>query len=486
MDPVNPAPEESLKKKAAKGFLWGGLSNGVQQVIGLVFGLVLLRVLDPKDYGLVGILTIFSAIASALTESGFVSAISIKKDVSKADYNAVFWFCVLLGAGIYLVLYSVSPFIADFYELAQLEPLSKISFLNFLISSFGVAHSAYLTRNLMVKERSTALLFAVLISNVIGVIAALQGLKYWSLVIQNLTYCVISASLFWYYSHFRPLWRINLRPVKPLLSYSSKLIITNVFFHVNNNFLTAILGKYVPVAQVGQYTSGNKWNLMGQNLILSISNTIIQPLMTEVSHSEEERKIRVFRKLLSFISFITFPLMFGLALIAPDFLLLAGGAKWLESADYLRVLAFGGAFAVVSNAFSNYTLSKGRSTTYMWNMIVFGILQVGLFFALKHLGVLYIVLGYATMNLLWLNTWFFITRKSLQYSYRFMWRDVYAYALSAVVGFLATYFWIDILPHAALRLAVSVLSMGAVYLGICYLFSRETFQEIQNFFRNKL
>lgn len=486
MDPLTPVPQESLKKKAAKGFLWGGLSNGLQQVFGIVFGIVLLRILEPKDYGLVGILTIFSTIASALTESGFVSALSIKKDVSKADYNAVFWFCVLLGSGIYLVLYSVSPFIADFYELPELGPLAQVSFLNFLISSFGVAHGAYLTRNLMVKERASATVFAVLISGVVGVVAALQGLKYWSLVLQNLTYCVIVAALFWYHSKFRPSFRINLRPVKPLLSYSSKLLITNVFFHLNNNFLSAILGKYVPVSQAGQYTSGNKWNLMGQNLILSISNTIIQPLMTEVSQSGEERKIRVFRKLLSFISFITFPLMFGLALVAPDFVLLAGGEKWLESADYLRILAFGGAFAVVSNAFSNYTLSKGRSTVYMWNMIAFGALQIALFFALKHLGVFYIVVAYAALNLLWLNTWFFITRKSLHYSYRFMWRDVYAYAFTALVGFLATYFWIGALPHVVLRLAVSVLSMGTVYLVLCSLFSRETFVEIQNFFRNKL
>ncbi|MCL8000926.1 oligosaccharide flippase family protein, partial [Brucella sp. 21LCYQ03] len=135
MDPISPLPEESLKKKAAKGFLWGGLSNGAQQVIAAIFGVVLLRILEPKDYGLVGILTIFSAIASALTESGFVSALSIKKDVTEADYNAVFWFCVLLGGGIYVLLYTASPYIANFYELPELGPLAQFSFLNFLISS---------------------------------------------------------------------------------------------------------------------------------------------------------------------------------------------------------------------------------------------------------------------------------------------------------------------------------------------------------------
>lgn len=489
----NTSNTDSLKNKAAKGFLWGGLSNALQQVFALAFGIILGRILDPEDMGLVGLLTIFSAIASALTESGFVSALSIRKSIAHKDYNAVFWFSIAVGAAIYSLLYLSAPAIAAFFELPQLETLARVSFLNFFISSFGVAHHAYLNRNLRIREKSISTSLAVMLSGIMGAIAAIYGLAYWALVIQNLAYCLIVVIGFSYFSGFRPSFKLDFSPIRSLLAYSSKLVVTNIFVNLNNNFLTTILGKYYTqpadsssnsVAVAGQYNQANKWNLMGQTLILNISNSIIQPLMTEVAE-DSERRTRVFRKILSFISFITFPLLFGLALVAPDFIVITVGPKWLESADYLRIIAFGGAFAVVSNAFSNFILSRGRSTTYMWNIIAFGLLQIALFFILKGYGLIVLLTTYSILHILWLNTWYFICKDLLGYNYRFLFKDVYLYAATALIGYLLTYIWIDQVPNVYLRLAASIVSMGTIYLGLCLLHSRDIFLEIRNFLLKK-
>ena len=82
---------DGLKEKTAKGLFWGGLSNGVQQLLNLIFGIFLARLLTPADYGMVGMLAIFSLIASTLQESGFTAALANKKEISHRDYNAVFW-----------------------------------------------------------------------------------------------------------------------------------------------------------------------------------------------------------------------------------------------------------------------------------------------------------------------------------------------------------------------------------------------------------
>ncbi|WP_148909687.1 lipopolysaccharide biosynthesis protein [Sphingobacterium allocomposti] len=478
--------EESLKAKTAKGFLWGGLSNGLQQIFALAFGIVLGRILMPEDMGIVGILTIFSAIAAALTESGFVSALSIKRDITHKDYNAVFWCSITVGAALYATLFLLSPLISRFFEIPALTTLARVAFLNFLISSFGVSHSAYLNRNLLIRERGIATMLAVVIGGVSGVLAALFGLGYWSLIVQNLTYCLIVNASFAYFSAFRPTFRIDLRPIKPLLQYSSKLLITNVFININNNFLTTILGKFFPTATVGHYNQANKWNLMGQTLILSISNNLIQPLMTEVAQGDDARRIRVFRKVLSLISFITFPMMFGLALISHDFIVLTIGAKWATSAAYLKVVAFGGAFAVVSNAFSNYTLSRGNSTVYMWNIISFGLLQVALFFMLKDVKLLYLLGAYTVLNMIWLNTWYIICKDSLNYSFSFLFKDVYLYAATALISFIGTALWIDSLAEPYIRLFMSLLSMGGIYLALCFFHSRSMFLEIKDFFLKKM
>lgn len=106
--------EQNLKEKTAKGILWGGINNGGQQVLNLVFGIFLGRLLSPADYGMVGMLTIFSLLAGALQESGFISALNRKKDITQEDYNAVFWFNVLCGAVLYVILFFCAPLIADF------------------------------------------------------------------------------------------------------------------------------------------------------------------------------------------------------------------------------------------------------------------------------------------------------------------------------------------------------------------------------------
>ena len=136
--------EQSLKEKTAKGLFWGGFSNGIQQLLNLLFGIIITRMLDSTDYGMIGMLAIFTAVANSIQESGFTAALANKQTFRHEDYNAVFWFSFLMGASLYLLLFFCAPFIAAFYKTPQLIPLSRFLFLGFLISSCGTAHNAVL------------------------------------------------------------------------------------------------------------------------------------------------------------------------------------------------------------------------------------------------------------------------------------------------------------------------------------------------------
>ena len=138
---------ETLKEKTAKGLFWGGMNNGVQQLLGLAFGIILGRLLDPSDYGMTAMLAVFSVIANELQSSGFKTGLINLKSPTHDDYNAVFWFNVLAGAAIYVVLWFCAPLIADYYHQPKLIPLSRYVFLGFVFSSFGMAQSAYLTKH---------------------------------------------------------------------------------------------------------------------------------------------------------------------------------------------------------------------------------------------------------------------------------------------------------------------------------------------------
>ena len=170
---------DNLKEKTAGGLLWGALNSGSMQILNALIGFVLARILDPADYGIVGMLTIFIAIAGNLRDSGFASALVNLKRITDNDYNAVFWFNLLSSLAIYVLLFFCAPLIADFYHQPVLVSLSRVIFLSFVISSFGLSHSAYLNRNMLNKEKALITLVAMIVGGLVGILAAVCAIGPW-------------------------------------------------------------------------------------------------------------------------------------------------------------------------------------------------------------------------------------------------------------------------------------------------------------------
>ena len=233
-----------LKRTAAKGFLWSGLSNTVCQIMSLFFGVFLARVLTPDDYGPIGMLAIFTAIAGSLQDSGFVIAIANRKNVTHDDYNAVFWFNILISMFMYAVLFACAPLIADFFNQPLLVSLSRYHFLGFVIAGFGIAPSSYLFRELKVKQRSIALMLAISISGITGITLALNGFSYWGIATHSITYMLVRTIAYWYFTPWRPSFKVNFAPLKYLFAFSYRLLITNLFQRFNWNIFSFILGKF--------------------------------------------------------------------------------------------------------------------------------------------------------------------------------------------------------------------------------------------------
>ena len=171
---------ETLKEKTAKGLIWGLMNNGSTQILNLIFGIFLGRLLTPSDYGMVGVLTIFTAIAGNLQSSGFTQALTNMKHPESRDYNAVFWFNVIVSISIYTILFFCAPLISLFFHQPALTELSRFVFLSFVISSFGIAHGAYMFKNLMVKENTVTGFAALVTSGIVGVVLAINGQSYWT------------------------------------------------------------------------------------------------------------------------------------------------------------------------------------------------------------------------------------------------------------------------------------------------------------------
>ena len=477
---------DGLKEKTAKGLFWGGLSNGVQQLLNLIFGIFLARLLTPADYGMVGMLAIFSLIASTLQESGFTAALANKKEISHRDYNAVFWFSVLTGCTLYLLLFFASPLIASFYEIPELTPLARYSFLGFLISSFGVAQNAYLFRNLMVKQKSISLIVALLVSGCVGVTMAYFGFAYWGIATQSIVYIATINLCYLYFSPWRPTFNIDFSPIRSMFVFSSKLLLTNIFKHLNDHILTIILGKYYSDKDAGYFSQAHKWNYMGHSLISGMVNGVAQPVLVSTG-DERERLQRVFRKMLRFTAFIAFPAMWGLALIVPELIPIAITDKWLPCVPLLQILCIGGAFIPIITLYTNLIISRGRSDIYMFGTIAIGLIQMLVMWLLHPYGMQRMVLVYVILNSCWLLVWHYFVWREIKLSLLSALKDLLPFAVITAMVLFATYHLTAFIANAYLLMLSKIVVAALLYIGIMWLSGVKIFKEsIQFLFKRKV
>lgn len=473
-------PEQSLKEKTAKGLLWGGISNSVQQLLNLAFGIVLARILDASDYGMVGMLAIFTAIAGTLQDSGFSTAIVNKKEVSHKDYNAVFWFSFLTGTTMYVILFFSAPLIAAYYRQPDLIPLARYTFLGFVISSTATAHSAYLFRNLMVKQKAISQIPALILSGTVGILMAYNGMSYWGIATQSLIYIVVINASFWHFSPWRPTFELDFRPLKEMFGFSSKVLLTNIFVQTNNNIFSAIIGRLFRPKDVGFYSQANKWNTMGASLISGMMNSVAQPILSQLKDNDN-RQQAVFRKMLRFTSYLSFPAMFGLALIAPEFIELTIGTKWLPCVPMLQTLCVWGAFFPITTLCSNLIISKGKSDIYMWNTIVTGIFQVIAAILVYRQGIYYMILTYACINIVWLLVWHHFVKKEIGLSLWNAIKDTSPFAGTAFISMATAYTITLAISSLWLLLAVKTAIAAFLYVGIMHLLHSKIQQETLNY-----
>lgn len=432
----------TLKEKTAQGLLWGGLNSGIQQLVGLAFGIVLGRLLSPSDYGMMAMISIFSLVATALQDSGFRTALTNIEHPKHEDYNSVFWFNIIMASSLYVILFLAAPLIGEYYHTPRVVPLCRYAFLSIVIASFGTAQSAYLFKHLRAKQQAEAGALAVILSSLTGVGMAFAGMAYWSLATQGLVYVGINTLLQWHFSPWRPsIHGITFAPVRRMFRFSCKILATTIMTHVNNNVLNILLGHYFTPRDTGNYNQAYQWNTKCYSLVQSMVAQVAQPVLVSLN-GEEDRQKDVFRKMMRFTAFITFPLLFGFGLVAKEFIVTAIGEKWLASAQLIQILCLSGATMPLSTLFSNMIISKGRSGTFFWCTFTLGLVQIATMIMIWPMGIRTMVIAYTLLNTSWLLVWLFFVRRLIGYGYWMFFCDVMPFALAAAgvmgVAYVAT------------------------------------------------
>lgn len=476
---------ENLKENTAKNFFWAMLSNGTQQVVMLLVGVLLARKLEVSDYGMVAMLTVFSVLAQNLQESGFSMALCNKRDAEHRDFNAVFWLSVCISVVVYTVLFFCAPLIAAFNHTPELTLVARVIFLGFVVISFNTAHWAYLYKHLMVRERTISQVSSSLISSAIGLTSAFMGAGYWSLVAMDMGYKVSISFFYWYFSPWRPTFEFDLRPAFSLFKFSCKILLTNLLTTLNAQVLQALLGHFFPRGNVvGQYSQANKWSLMGTNMLTGMISNVVQPVLVKIT-DDADRQVRVFRKMLRFTSFLAFPALWGLGLIAPEFIPLAIGDKWLPCVPLLQVICFAAPFLPLGQLFAQLLISKGNSTRYLCITAAFLLLQLSAVVGLYPYGVERMLYAIAGLNIMWIFVWWSGVRKLLHLPLKYVVLDVFPFFVIALITTLSAHLLGVLVEHMILRLIVKLLIAGAHYWAWMHLLKPVVYQESLEFLRQR-
>ena len=469
---------ETLKEKTAKGFFWAALNNGAMQLLNAVFGVILARKLSQDDYGLIGMLMIFTLVANSLQDSGFVTALTNRRDATHRDFNAVFWFNISVSFMLYILFFFCAPLIARFYHEPLLTDLSRYYFFSFFIASFSIVPRAILFRQIKQKEMAVMSLLSLLLSGTVGILMVYQQMAYWGLATQTMVFNLSISLISWWLSGWKPSLQISFAPIREMFGFSSKMLVTNLFNQVNNNIFTLLLGKLYTKTVVGDYSQANKWNLMGASTITGMVQGVAQPTFVQVG-DDRDRLCQTFSKMLRFTCFVSFPAMFGLSLIAPEFIVLLIKEKWLSSAYLMQILCLGGAFLPLATLYFNMIISRGKSNIYMWNIIAQGLTLLCTILCVKMLGgnVREMVISWVVITILWIAIWHYFVWREIRFSVWQALRDVLPFLLIAGSTMIVTYFVTKDILSLPLLLLTRLLIAPALYLSVLWILGANILKE---------
>ena len=326
---------------------------------------------------------------------------------------------------------------------------------------------------------------ATLASSIVGVTLAFLGAGYWALAIQSMTYIGLNSLLLWFYSPWRPTLHLDFAPVRRMFRFSCKLLATTILERINTNVMNILLGRHFTKHEVGNYNQAYQWNSKVFYLLQGTLAQVAQPVFTNVA-DEQERQLRILRKLMRFTAFLAFPMLFGFGLVAQEFIVLTIGEKWLESARLLQLLCISGAFIPISSVLTNMLISKGKSGTYFWVTFALCATLIATMQVLYPYGIRTMVVAYVIIYVLWTLVWHFFVGRLTGYSLWALLLDIVPFAMIAFGVMAATWWLTQSITILVLLLAARIVMAGVLYYAVMRVLRVKILEECMTFMKERI
>lgn len=460
---------QDLKSKAIKGSIWSLVETFSVQIVQFIVGIILARILEPKDYGLIALTGIFTSISAAITDGGFEKTLIQKKDLLPVQISSVFYITLMLGTLMTLVLMIASPFIADFFNAPALTSILQVISIGILLTSLIQTQQTLILKDLQFKKISRVNIATSIIGGITGLILALSGYGVWSLVYSMLVPQIFRVFFFWFRASWYPQLKFSFSSVKTLIPYGMNILASSIFFFMIQQFNIFIVGKYYSKTDLGLFNRGNRFPDLVVNILQSVVLKMSLPLFAKLQ-DQPEKLLEIVKKTNKIVAFVSFPLLILLLIKAEDITILLFTEKWRGSIIFLQLFCVVKLLEPFISIHRELILAEGLSKLLLKIFIVTSFVEICLVFFVIRYGIIYLVGATFVSRIVQYCTYTIINSKRLGNNWKneLSWYKPYIIitATMSLVVLLSEYsityfgFHIPLLFKIPLQLLLGILAYG--------------------------
>lgn len=466
--------DQSHKSKTITGIKWSFLSQFALQIISILVGVVLSRILLPKEFGLIGMILIFSGFLTVITDLGIGSAVIHKKDISKKMLSTAFWLNCGINLSITVILFFSAPFVAVFYEKPILTGLTQLISFAFIISSISGIQTSLLSKEMDFKSLFFINLIKLAISSPIAIILALNGFGVWALAFQQIVSAVASAITPFFFHQWRPAFVFSKKDAKSFLSFGTPLLANSSLNYWVRNLDNLLIGKFMGENSLAYYNKSYQLMLLPVTHLAGSIKNVMFPSFAKLQNDYKLLQ-SYYLKTISILSLVTFPLMGGLSVLATPTIVLIYGDEWLPAAQTLQILCIIGALQSISTVAGSVFLAIGETKKMLYVSLFAKATMISGIVAGLQYGVTGIAIGYSIGSFIGFLPELYYTGRSINLSLIAIIQSFYrslfiAFSMCLIVFLVYNYSSIDSMLG---RFLLSILAGIVSYYLISKVFNKE-------------
>ena len=359
----------TVKEKALSSVVWTTIQKLTGYVILFISGIILARLLEPEDYGCIGMLTIFMSLATVFVDAGFGTALIQKKRPTQEDYSTVFYFNLCMSTIMYLILFVSAPYIARFYHIDLLCSVLRVQGLILIIHAFSTIQTNQLMKQFRFKKIAIVTISTSIIALTVTIIMAYNKFGVWALVTQHILAALIPAIIYWLTNHWHPLLKFSIESFKNLFNFGGYMLSMSLVTAIGNEIQGLLIGRFYNSSTMGYYSKARGTEKLASHVINSVLQQITLPIYSELQ-DDRNRLISAIKTMTTSVAYLTFPLMFLLIALAKPVFVILYSERWLPSIPYFQILCLAGVAGCLQFANNQAIAAIGKSKEmFLWTLV---------------------------------------------------------------------------------------------------------------------